>query len=101
MKMVIKLPPKESRFLKIKEGFVWNGSRFQVDSESQRLIASKALSVIKAQLSETVYGTIKWRTFDNLFHEFSPEEFLLFATAVEQHIENILYTSWNAIDNGE
>lgn len=99
MKHTITIPPKVSRQLSIEEGFMWNGSLFQIDPTSQIFIAAKALSIIKAQLNNEVYENILWRTYDNQFYSFTAEEFLAFSVAVETHIENILKTSWNVIDN--
>lgn len=101
MKHTVVTPPKKLRELAIFEGFVWEGSLFQIDSNSQIFIASKALSIVKLRLENTPVDTITWRTYDNRFYTFTADEFLRFSSAVESHIESILQTSWEAIDKEE
>lgn len=101
MKYKIMLDPKVYRAITIADGFIWKGNTFQIDSSSQTFIAAKALSIIKARLTDTIINPIVWRTMDNDFYEFTPDEFLEFSSGVEAHIESILKTSWDATDNKE
>lgn len=79
-------------------GFEWNGARFQIDGESQRFIAAKALGLVKRELRGNNRDTITWRTQDNQFYTFEPDEFLDFAEAVEAYVENVLVQVWAGKD---
>lgn len=82
----------------LEQPFPWEGSWFQVDTESQAGIARRALVVLKqvALGRETV--SVKWRTQDNRFHTFTAEEFLAFAEAVDNHNETVMEAGWRLKD---
>lgn len=82
----------------IADGFAWNESVFQIDADSQRLIAGRALKLVKRQLLGEPIEPFQWRTADDQFYTFTVEEFLDFADAVDAHIETIMVESWAAKD---
>lgn len=91
---------KEARKCKLDEPFMWNGSGFQINFESQFHIATKALNILRSQINTEALPSLVWRTVDNTFYSFTDEtEFLSFATAVETHVEQTLFNSWQAIDH--
>lgn len=105
MKITYNAPDRSKRFrdarnCKLDDPFTWNGSGFQINFKSQFHIATRALNILKAQINNDPLPNLVWRTVDNTFYQFTDaDEFLAFATAVDNHVEQIMFESWQHIDN--
>ena len=88
---------KEKRDRELRE-FEYNGSTFQVDPTSLTLISGRALKITRCQLNNERIGNQVWRTSDNQFVTFTPDDFLEFAEAVDEYVEQVYAESWQKID---
>lgn len=95
--MIIKhsSPNKSERINKardalLEKGVIWEGRRFETDSRSQQLIASRALKIVKRRLLEEDIEPVTWITADNDEYIFQVDEFLEFAEAVDAHVEALI-----------
>ena len=73
-------------------------STFQCDPVSMILIAGRALKITRQQLNNEPIKNQVWRTADNLFVTFTPNEFLEFAEAADAYVEQVYSQSWQQID---
>jgi len=80
----------------IKAGLDYNGHNFQIDPDSQRLIASKAL---RLQLEPDNTNPVYWRSRANEMVEFTPAEFIEFAKAVSDRVEEIMMASFSSLSS--
>jgi hypothetical protein len=98
---------KRDRAKEIAKGFTWANKTFQIDSDDLKLIAGRTakLNILlqsgNVTLDSTGYtdlsGTtreIVWRALDNTTVNFTVREFLTFAQAVDEYIEDIYQKSW-------
>ena len=74
------------------------GVAFQVDSVSLTLIAGRALKITRQQLNGESVSHQTWRAVDNSFVTFTAEEFLAFAEAADEYVEQVFQQSWAEID---
>ena len=88
---------KEKREQKLQQ-FEYNGCEFQVDPSSLTLIAGRALKITRQQLNNEPVTNQTWRTVDNSFVTFTAEEFLAFAEAADEYVEQVFQQSWAEID---
>lgn len=78
--------------------FPYNGCEFQVDSSSLTLIAGRALKITRQQFNDEAVSDQIWRAVDNSFVTFTAEEFLVFAEAADEYVEQVFQQSWIDID---
>ena len=78
--------------------FPYNGCEFQVDPSSLTLIAGRALKITRQQLNGEPVSDQTWRAVDNSFVTFTAEEFLAFAEAADEYVEQVFQQSWAEID---
>ena len=78
--------------------FSYGGHEFQVDPSSLTFIAGRALKITRQQLNNGPVTNQTWRTVDNSFVTFTAEEFLAFAEAADEYVEQVFQQSWAEID---
>ena len=78
--------------------YVPKNATFQCDPTSMTLIAGRALKITRCQLNNELVENQVWRTTDNLFVTFTPNEFLNFAEAADEYVEQVYNQSWQQID---
>lgn len=92
-------PNKSARVNELREqeimaGFNWRGGCFDIDSVSLMAITRRALRVTL----DSSMPPVSWRTKDNETVTMTSEDFLLFATAADAHVEAIFKKSWELKD---
>ena len=98
---------KAWRDQKIQAGFTWNGNTFQSTEADQALIAGRAtklttlLTLGRVQLTDNSYAdengatrALVWRTAGNVNVQFTVQEFLDFAIAMDEFIEDMYQAAW-------
>ena len=78
--------------------FEYMGNTFQCDPTSLTLISGRALKITRQQLNNEPVENQVWRTTDNLFVTFTPNEFLEFAEKADAYVEQVYSQSWQQID---
>lgn len=78
----------EIRNNKLGQGLSYEGHLFQVDLDSHTAILNKAARV---QLSPV---NVLWRDSNNNMVEFTTEEFIAFAVAVDDYVQSVLQEQW-------
>lgn len=85
---------KAVRSARISTGFSWGGSVFQTRDKDLTLISGRATKILaKRSLGESL-PDFYWRTEDNSVYLFSADEFLRFAIAVDEFVEQKYIESW-------
>lgn len=79
---------------KLAEGFNWGGFIFQIDPKSLSLISGRTLRIITARIQNELVNDVQWMTKDNSIYTFTPDEFVSFAEAVDDHVDGIYKESW-------
>ena len=98
---------KKSRGLAIDSGMVWAGNTWQTEDTDRVNVAGRAsklnslVTLGRAGLGDTSYvdsdGVVRplvWRTLGNDNVSFTVQEFLEFAIAVDEFVENKYFESW-------
>lgn len=98
---------KAWRDQKIQAGFTWNGNTFQSTAADQALIAGRAtklttlLTLGRVQLTDSSYidesgdtRPLVWRSLDNINVSFTVQDFLDFAIAMDEFIEDMYQAAW-------
>jgi len=76
------------------QGFTWNNHVFQTRPEDLQLITGRVLKLLVQNALGVAEEDISWRTLDNQFYVFTPEEFLDFSLKLTEFVESVYVRSW-------
>lgn len=85
---------KQSRAAAIAAGFEWQGNVFQTRSADLSLIAGRATKVAAQKALGELVPDFQWRAQDDTMVTFTGDDFLRFAIAVDEFVEQEYQKSW-------
>lgn len=86
---------KHLRQDEIEAGFTWGGDEFQTRAQDLTLIVGRVAKILASKALNETLSNFEWRCADDTFHNFTPEEFLKFAIAADEFVEQKYLDSWN------
>ncbi|WP_299202585.1 hypothetical protein [uncultured Amphritea sp.] len=78
----------------ISSGFAWGGSTFQTRPQDLTLISGRATKILALKYFNELHPDFYWMTEANTPHLFTPDEFMRFAIAVDEFVEQKFIESW-------